>query len=111
MEKIEETPASNPVYVIIPQTSQKLVYSSPVRLITPVTLQTPSEGIMAQKQEIKPAPIQAIPVLAKIQAPAEQYPQYGQVLQFQNLQAYSLGSYSQNTVVTPYSASFVQIYQ
>lgn len=69
---------------------------------------------MEQPLDPKAVPIQAIPAFAKIQEPApavavEQYPQYAQLVQFQNLQA--LGSYSQNSLFTPYSASFVQIYQ
>lgn len=63
-------------------------------------------------QGVKPAPLQAIPALAKIQTPsAFQYRSQFANVQIQGVQPYLLNSYSQNTVLTPYSASFVQIYQ
>lgn len=85
----------------------------PAQLITPVVQQPPPKFVV-QTQDVKLAPIQAIPAFAKIQNPPSvviENPQHENVVQFQNLQAYPVGYFSQNTVLTPYSASFVQIYQ
>lgn len=103
--------------MVLPQ-NQNYIYTTAVRplsgaLIQPAEPNTEVEVI----KEPKLAPVQAVPALAKIQAPIvlAKYQQVPQVVQYQQLQAVPYAKYvstlSQTAVHTPYSDSFVQIYQ
>ncbi|KAG5897928.1 hypothetical protein JTB14_014042 [Gonioctena quinquepunctata] len=113
----QKTEQAAPVYVVVPQ-AQQLVFSSPLRA-TPsnlVAINRPEK--LVEVKEPNPVPVQAVPALAQIQAAqaplvVEQYPQ---AVQFQQIQAIPVENYygsfvSRTSVVSPYSSSFVQIYQ
>ncbi|XP_056643030.1 uncharacterized protein LOC130449314 [Diorhabda sublineata] len=100
-QKLEKSSAQQPnqFFFILPQTSQKLVLASPLRVVpaqnsknaAPARLEEfpevvqDHENVPVQVEQVQPLPIQTIPVLA--------------------------GYVSQSSLVTPYSSSFVQIYQ
>lgn len=105
------------MYVVLPQ-SQNYIYTTALRPASAALIQPsePKKDVEVVK-EPKLAPVQAIPALAKIQAPlvVAKYEEVPQLVQFQQLQAVPYVKYasslSQSIVHTPYSDSFVQVFQ
>lgn len=115
--KLQKEPQPGQVYVVIPQ-GQNYIYTTAVEpLSAALTQPVEPKAEVELIKEPKLAPVQAVPALARIQAPVvlAKYQQVPQVVQFQQIQAVPYARYvstlSQTAVHTPYSDSFVQIYQ
>ncbi|KAJ8943659.1 hypothetical protein NQ318_005661 [Aromia moschata] len=119
IQKASKQAEVSPVYVVLPQ-GQALIYAAPLSVAKSAPLVKPANKdveLVKEAKEPKLAPVQAIPALAKIQAPLvfariEQAPK---LVQYQQVQAVPVARYasslSQTSVYTPYSSSYVEVYQ